>query len=89
VIVYGGNSFFTDSERRVKALQTDGILFVGMGASAGETGSLCEPSLIPGGSTVAWQRVAPMFQAISAKAEDGEACVAWMVRVGADHYVTG
>ncbi len=87
VIVDGGNSFFTDSERRFKALEADGILFVGMGVSGGESGALWGPSLMPGGSPVAWQLLAPMFQAISAKADDGEACVAWMGSGGAGHYV--
>ncbi len=87
LIIDGGNSFFMDSERRVKALEAEGILYIGMGVSGGETGALWGPSLMPGGSTIAWEKVAPMFQAISAKAEDGEACVAWMGSGGAGHYV--
>ena len=87
IIIDGGNSYFADTERRVKALQQLGVHFVGMGVSGGETGALWGPSLMPGGSKVAWERVAPMFRAIAAKAEDGEPCVAWMGSGGAGHYV--
>jgi 6-phosphogluconate dehydrogenase len=87
VIIDGGNSFFADTERRVKELQAAGLHFVGMGVSGGETGALWGPSMMPGGSTVAWERVAPMFRAIAAKAEDGEPCVAWMGNGGAGHYI--
>ena len=87
LIIDGGNSYFADTERRVKALQADGIHFIGMGVSGGESGALWGPSLMPGGSPEAWPRVQAMFQAIAAKAEDGEACVAWMGAGGAGHYV--
>ena len=42
---------------------------------------------MPGGSVEAWPLVQPMFEAIAAKAEDGEPCVAWMGPAGAGHYV--
>jgi 6-phosphogluconate dehydrogenase len=87
LIIDGGNSYFADTERRVKTLQADGIHFIGMGVSGGESGALWGPSLMPGGSPEAWPRVEAMFQAIAAKAEDGEACVAWMGGGGAGHYV--
>ena len=87
VIIDGGNSYFVDTERRVKALQPLGIHFVGTGVSGGESGALWGPSLMPGGSKLAWERLAPMFKAIAAKAEDGEPCVAWMGSGGAGHYV--
>ena len=87
VIIDGGNSFFEDSERRVKGLQGVGIQFVGMGVSGGESGALWGPSMMPGGAEGAWARLQPMFEAISAKAEDGAPCVAWMGRGGAGHYI--
>jgi 6-phosphogluconate dehydrogenase len=87
IIVDGGNSFFSDTERRSAALEEDGILFVGMGVSGGESGALWGPSLMPGGSAGAWQRIAPMFEAIAARAEDGAPCVGWMGSGGAGHYV--
>jgi 6-phosphogluconate dehydrogenase len=87
LIIDGGNSFFADTERRIKELEQDGFYFIGMGVSGGESGALWGPSMMPGGSHAAWPRVQAMLQAIAAKAEDGEACVAWMGAGGAGHYV--
>lgn len=87
IIIDGGNSYFADTERRVKALEVEGIHFIGMGVSGGETGALWGPSLMPGGPKEAWPHVRAMFEAISARAEDGQPCVAWMGTGGAGHYV--
>lgn len=87
VIIDGGNSYFADTERRVKDLAQDGLQFIGMGVSGGESGALWGPSLMPGGSNDAWPLVKPMFEAIAAKAEDGQPCVNWMGAGGAGHYV--
>ena len=87
VIIDGGNSYFTDTERRVTELATNGIEFVGLGVSGGESGALWGPSLMPGGSSAAWARVQPLFGSIAAIAPDGAPCVAWMGPGGAGHYV--
>jgi 6-phosphogluconate dehydrogenase len=87
LVIDGGNSYFADTERRVKELDGAGLHFIGMGVSGGESGALWGPSMMPGGSSAAWPRVQAMFQAIAARAEDGEACVAWMGAGGAGHYV--
>lgn len=87
LVIDGGNSYFVDTERRVKELAEQGFRFIGMGVSGGETGALWGPSLMPGGSKEAWPIVQPMFEAIAAKAEDGQPCVGWMGTGGAGHYV--
>jgi len=88
LIIDGGNSYFADTERRVKELEQEGFQFIGTGVSGGESGALWGPSMMPGGSKEAWPRVKEMFEAISAKApEDGEPCVAWMGSGGSGHYV--
>ncbi len=88
IVIDGGNSYFPDTDRRVAALAADGIQFVGMGVSGGETGALYGPSLMPGGVKGAWERISPMLHAIAARAqEDGAPCVAWMGAGGAGHYV--
>jgi 6-phosphogluconate dehydrogenase len=87
IIIDGGNSFFMDTERRVKSLEVDGISFIGMGVSGGESGALLGPSLMPGGAESAWDRIRPIFQSIAAKAPDGAPGLAWMGRGGAGHYV--
>jgi 6-phosphogluconate dehydrogenase len=87
LIIDGGNSHFTDTERRVRELEQQGFQFIGMGVSGGEMGALWGPSMMPGGSKAAWPRIRGMFEAVSAKAEDGEPCVAWMGSGGAGHFV--
>ncbi len=88
LVIDGGNSYFADTERRVKELEQDGFRFIGMGVSGGESGALWGPSMMPGGSKEAWPRVKEMFEAIAARApEDGEPCVGWMGAGGSGHYV--
>ncbi|HEX6036113.1 MAG TPA: NADP-dependent phosphogluconate dehydrogenase, partial [Anaerolineales bacterium] len=87
ILIDGGNSFFPDTEQRIKRLSQDGFRFIGMGVSGGESGALWGPSLMPGGDESAWEQVKPMLESISARAEDGAPCVAWMGRGGAGHYV--
>ncbi|TDA68354.1 MAG: NADP-dependent phosphogluconate dehydrogenase [Chloroflexi bacterium] len=87
LIIDGGNSFFMDTERRVKDLAQEGLLFIGTGVSGGESGALWGPSLMPGGSVEAWPMVQKMFESIAAKTDDGEPCVGWMGPGGAGHYV--
>jgi len=87
IIIDGGNSFFEDTETRAAALAQEGLVFVGMGVSGGESGALWGPSLMPGGTHQSWEMLRPMLQAIAAKADDGAPCAAWMGRGGAGHYV--
>ncbi len=87
IIIDGGNSLFTDSTRRTKALAEKGILFIGTGVSGGEEGARFGPSMMPGGNPAAWPYVKEIFQAISAKVEDGSPCCDWVGQEGAGHYV--
>ncbi len=86
VIVDGGNSLFTDTQRRGQALESEGLYFVGMGVSGGEEGALKGPSLMPGGPREAWDIIAPIFRKIAAQV-DGEPCCRYMGPDGAGHYV--
>src|ERR1043166_4327408 len=86
VIIDGGNSLFTDTQRRNKELEEKGIHFVGMGVSGGEEGALKGPSLMPGGSRESWEIIAPIFRKIAAQV-DGEPCCRYMGPDGAGHYV--
>ena len=85
-IIDGGNSLYTDSERRTHELKSKGIYFIGMGVSGGEEGARHGPSLMPGGNQDGWETIKPIFQSISAKV-DGEPCCEWMGAGGAGHYV--
>ena len=86
VIIDGGNSLFTDTQRRCKELEGKGIHFVGCGVSGGEEGALKGPSLMPGGSRESWEMIAPIFRKIAAQV-DGEPCCRYMGPDGAGHYV--
>lgn len=87
IIIDGGNSLYTDSQRRVTELAEQGLLFVGAGVSGGEEGARNGPSIMPGGNEEARDDVVPMLRKVAAVAEDGEPCAAWLGRGGAGHYV--
>jgi 6-phosphogluconate dehydrogenase len=87
VLIDGGNSFFEDTRRRIKALEPTGILYVGTGVSGGEEGALRGPSVMPGGNPAAWPLVKPILQTIAAKAPDGQPCCEWIGPDGAGHFV--
>jgi len=87
IIIDGGNSLFQDSIRRTEYLNARGLLFVGTGVSGGEEGARRGPSIMPGGHPDAWPHVKDIFQAISAKVEDGSPCCDWVGNNGAGHYV--
>ena len=87
VVIDGGNTLFTDTQRRMLELEGSGILYVGSGVSGGEEGALRGPALMPGGDAQAWPLVKPMLQAIAARADDGQPCCEWMGPGGAGHFV--
>jgi len=87
IVIDGGNSLFTDTNRRVKALNEKGILYIGTGVSGGEEGARHGPSIMPGGNPEAWPHVKDIFQSIAAKVEDGTPCCDWVGEGGAGHYV--
>ena len=86
IIIDGGNSLFTDTIRREKAVRETGINYVGAGISGGEEGALNGPSIMPGGSKEAWDTIGPILESIAAVAE-GEPCVTHVGTDGAGHFV--
>lgn len=86
ILIDGGNSHFPDTERRVKALEAKGILFLGVGISGGEEGARHGPSIMPGGNPKAWPSVKPILQKIAAHV-DGDPCCDWVGSGGAGHFV--
>ena len=87
IIIDGGNSLYTDSNRRTKELAAKGILFIGTGVSGGEEGARRGPSIMPGGNPAAWPHVKTIFQSIAANVADGTPCCDWVGEDGAGHYV--
>ncbi|MXV51107.1 NADP-dependent phosphogluconate dehydrogenase [Pedobacter sp. HMF7647] len=86
IIIDGGNSQFTDTDRRVTELAEKNIHFFGMGISGGEKGARFGPSMMPGGNKEAYERLRPIFEAVAAKV-NGEPCVEYLGNGSAGHYV--
>ena len=86
IVIDGGNSLYTDTERRSAALAAKGLRFVGAGVSGGEEGARKGPSIMPGGPASTWQVLKPIFESIAARV-DGQPCVMHIGEGGAGHYV--
>ncbi len=86
IIMDGGNSLYTDTTRRVQALEEQGIIYLGTGISGGEEGARNGPSIMPGGNKKGWSHVKGILQSITAKV-DGKPCCDWIGEEGAGHYV--
>lgn len=69
IVIDGGNSRWTDTIRREKALREKGLRFIGSGVSGGEEGARFGPSLMPGGEFAAWKELEPIWKAVAAKVD--------------------
>jgi 6-phosphogluconate dehydrogenase len=86
IIIDGGNSLFTDTNRRFHYLTEKKLRFIGMGVSGGEEGALEGPSMMPGGTREAYARIEPIVTKMAAQV-DGEPCCVYIGTEGAGHYV--
>lgn len=86
ILIDGGNSHFTDTNRRVEELESIGLHFFGMGVSGGEEGARRGPSMMPGGDKEAYNVMKPIFEAIAAKV-DGVPCVTYIGPGASGHFV--
>jgi 6-phosphogluconate dehydrogenase len=86
IVIDGGNSLYTDTERRDADLAAAGLRFVGAGISGGEEGARKGPSIMPGGPASTWAEIRPIYEAIAARV-DGEPCVIHIGPGGAGHFV--
>ncbi len=86
IIIDGGNSHFTDTNRHAADLSAKGINFLGIGISGGEKGARFGPSMMPGGPETAYKRVQPIFEAVAAHIGDSP-CVTYLGPGSAGHYV--
>lgn len=87
ILIDGGNSLFTDTNRRCRDLKNKGIIYIGAGISGGEEGARYGPSIMPGGNPEGWTHLKSIFQSIAAKADTGEPCCDWVGDEGSGHYV--
>ena len=86
IVIDGGNSLYTDTERRDQWLNEKGLRFIGAGVSGGEEGARKGPSIMPGGPASSWEVMRPIFEAIAARVQ-GQPCVMHIGPGGAGHYV--
>ncbi|HEY0244704.1 MAG TPA: NADP-dependent phosphogluconate dehydrogenase [Mucilaginibacter sp.] len=86
ILIDGGNSHFTDTNRRVEELETKGFHFFGMGISGGEEGARKGPSMMPGGDKEAYNVMKPILESIAAKV-DGAPCVTYIGPGASGHFV--
>lgn len=85
IVMDGGNTLYSDTERRLSTASERGVLYVGLGISGGEEGARRGPSLMPGGERKAWETLKPMLQAVSVKVP--EPCCDWIGPGGSGHFV--
>jgi 6-phosphogluconate dehydrogenase len=86
IVIDGGNSHFTDTNRRVEELKAKDLHFFGMGISGGEEGARKGPSMMPGGDAQAYNVMRPIFEKVAAKV-DGEPCVTYIGPGASGHFV--
>ncbi|MEP2026679.1 MAG: NADP-dependent phosphogluconate dehydrogenase [Reichenbachiella sp.] len=87
LIIDGGNSNYLETNRRDQALAMHDINFIGTGISGGEEGARKGPSIMPGGSQTAYNRIAPFLENIAAKDANGKACCTYVGPEGSGHFI--
>jgi 6-phosphogluconate dehydrogenase len=86
LIIDAGNSYFKDTDVRLRNLAAKGIQFLGVGVSGGEEGARHGPSIMPGGPKEAYERVRSMLEAVAARV-GGDPCVTYLGPSSAGHFV--
>ncbi len=86
LIINAGNSYFKDTDVRVRNLTAKGMQFLGVGVSGGEEGARRGPSIMPGGPKDAYERVRPVLEAVAARV-NGDPCVTYLGPGSAGHFV--
>ncbi len=86
LLIDGGNSLYTDTERRVAELESQSFGYIGMGVSGGAKGALEGPSMMPGGTRAAYDAIEPLVRKMAAQVNDGP-CVTYIGPGGAGHFV--
>ncbi len=86
LLIDGGNSLYTDTERRVAELESKSFGYIGMGVSGGAKGALEGPSMMPGGTRAAYDAIEGLVRKMAAQVDDGP-CVTYIGPGGAGHFV--
>ncbi|KAI0408207.1 6-phosphogluconate dehydrogenase [Xylaria palmicola] len=87
VIVDCGNEHWENTERRQRDLGPRGVHYVGCGVSGGYQSARAGPSMSPGGSPEALDKVMPFLRSIAAKDGRGRPCTSPVGPGGSGHYV--
>ncbi|KAF3001023.1 hypothetical protein E8E14_004705 [Neopestalotiopsis sp. 37M] len=87
LIVDCGNEHWTNTERRQKKLDPEGIHYIGCGVSGGYQSARHGPSMSPGGSPEALKQAMPFLETVAAKDEQGRPCTNPVGPAGSGHYV--
>ncbi|MGC8777490.1 MAG: NADP-dependent phosphogluconate dehydrogenase, partial [Candidatus Caldatribacteriaceae bacterium] len=82
----GGNSFFQDTERRMREVEKKKVFFLGVGVSGGEYGALHGPSIMPGGHREGYDLVREILEKAAAQVDDGPCCT-YLGPGGSGHFV--
>ncbi|XP_021718294.1 6-phosphogluconate dehydrogenase, decarboxylating 1 [Chenopodium quinoa] len=85
-IIDGGNEWYENTERREKAMEEKGLLYLGMGVSGGEEGARNGPSLMPGGSFDAYKNIEDIVLKVAAQVDSGP-CVTYIGKGGSGNFV--
>jgi len=87
ILVDCGNEWYEETERRIKYLSPQGILFLGMGVSGGYQSARRGPSMSPSGPREAYDALKEVLEKIAARSEDGQPCVSYIGEGGCGHYI--
>ncbi|MCB2191021.1 MAG: NADP-dependent phosphogluconate dehydrogenase [Deltaproteobacteria bacterium] len=86
LVIDGGNSHFSDTDRRAEWMEELSLRYMGMGISGGEEGARHGPSMMPGGHEAAYDQVRIILERAAAQV-GGEPCVTFLGGGSAGHYV--
>jgi len=86
LVMDGGNTFFADTDRRLGQAEGQGLLYLGVGISGGESGARHGPAIMAGGHRVGYERVTGILEAVAAQGPGGPCC-GYFGPGSAGHYV--
>ena len=87
IILDCSNELWTNTERRQKKLDPEGIHYIGCGVSGGYQSARHGPSMSPGGDPEGLKKVMPFLHRVAAKDKQGRPCTTAIGPGGSGHYV--
>ncbi|MCP4603015.1 MAG: NADP-dependent phosphogluconate dehydrogenase [Proteobacteria bacterium] len=87
IIIDGGNSLYTETERRAASLAAEGIGYLGCGISGGAAGARHGAAIMVGGAEADWEKARDLLVSFAATAGENEPTVEYFGTGGAGHFV--